>query len=122
MQYISQEQIVVDMFRYVWTMELGDPGKAGDFREHWRQVSSVLQTYPGALGSHLHEVTDGPGDFLMIGEWESKEARDAMHEDIHHGDSEAAQRWRNLPPDNVFGRILLVTAVEVETIMPEDLV
>lgn len=105
-------------YRYIWTIRLHDLEAEPEFIEHWRKVSSILQSYSGARGSHLHRLEDKKGSFLMIGEWESKEARDAMSLDLHAGKSEKSKSWLTLPPDSTYGEVNLMLATEIEVIKP----
>jgi len=109
------------MYRFFWTIALNEPVKpesGAAFTDHWHTGSEILQEYPGALGTHLHPMRDTPGSFILMAEWESEEARDAMSVDATYGDSERAQRWRALPPNESFGAIVGFAGTEIEVVMP----
>jgi quinol monooxygenase YgiN len=108
------------MYRYVWKINLYDPSNEQAFIDHWRANSNILQTYPGAQGSHIHRVRDEPGSFLMVAEWESMEARDAMRHDVDHGGSERARRWRALPKSDGYGEIIKFAGTQFDEVLLSD--
>jgi quinol monooxygenase YgiN len=94
------------MYRYIWKITLHSPDNTDAFVDYWRQSSSILQQYPGALGTHIHAVRGEPSSYFMVAEWESQESRDAMSFDIHNSNSALALEWRKLPNDESFGSVV----------------
>jgi quinol monooxygenase YgiN len=105
-------------YRYIWTMELTDPDRRSEFIEHWQRVSSILQSFPGALGSHLHELEGEAGTLLMIGEWTDAAARARASAGIRDGVSEQSRLFQELPPDESFGKKIVWLATEIEAVAP----
>jgi hypothetical protein len=106
------------MYRYIWKIELNNDVKEEDFINHWRTGSAILQTYMGALGTHIHEVRGQKRAYFAVAEWESQTARDSMMEDAEHGDSEQAQEWRSLPKNESFGRVINFAGAELDAVLP----
>jgi heme-degrading monooxygenase HmoA len=108
------------MYRYVWKIKLNNPIEKQSFIDHWRVGSTILQEYPGALGTHLHEVRGEPGSFFAVAEWESEEARDAMQSDAQTNESERAKRWNKLPKNESFGTVIAFFGSEIGVVLPAE--
>ena len=93
-----------------------DGHQAEDYAAVWVRASKMIQRSPGARGTRLHRKIGDPSVLLAIATWESKEARDAMEEELAQGiadliDSQSdyvdirligefeAPEWEVLPPD-----------------------
>lgn len=107
------------MYRFVWKIKLNNPEEKQKFIDHWKEGSTILQEYPGALGTDLHEVRDEPGSFFAVAEWESQEARDAMQADAEANQSERAKRWNKLPKNESFGEGLAFFGSEIGVVLPK---
>lgn len=107
------------MYRYIWKIKLNNPNEEEKFITHWRESSTILQTFPGALGTHVHTVRNEPGSYYAVAEWESQEARDAMMEEVTNGTSERALAWRKFPKNDEFGEIISFAGPEVDVVLPE---
>ena len=108
------------MYRFVWKIKLNDPEEEQAFIDHWKEGSSILQEYPGALGTHLHRVRNEPGSFFAVAEWESKQARDAMQTDTEKNESGRAQRWNKLRKNETFGEGIAFFGEELNVVMPSN--
>lgn len=110
------------MYRFIWSIELKQPvtpESEQDFIDHWRRGSEVLQQYTGARGTHLHRTRDClMGAFILMAEWDSQTHRDAMDADVERGESELAQQWNALPPNDSFGDITVMAGTEIGIVMP----
>lgn len=106
------------MYRYIWKIKLTNPENEAQFIEHWRESSKILQTFPGALGTHMHKVRDEAGSFYAVAEWESQEARDAMAEEVNNGSTERAIAWQKFPKNDAFGEIISFAGPEIDEVMP----
>lgn len=109
------------MYRYIWKLKLNNPEDKDKFIAHWRTGSALLQEFPGALGTHIHEVRDEPGSYFAVAEWESKEARDAMAEEANNGISDLAREWQKLPKNESFGETINFQGGELGVVLPERL-
>ena len=107
------------MYRFVWKIKLHQPDQEEVFIEHWKTGSTILQEYPGALGTHLHRVRNEPGCFFAVAEWESQAARDAMQADTEANTSERAKRWNQLPKNESFGEGIAFFGEELDAVMPK---
>jgi quinol monooxygenase YgiN len=107
------------MYRYIWKIKLHNPKKHQEFIDFWHQVSDILQTYPGASGSHAHKLRGEEGSYFMMAEWESQAHRDAMSKDIHEGDSHSAKKWRALPSIDSFGENTIFAGEEIDQVFPK---
>lgn len=106
-------------YKFIWKIELNPDVSEQEFIDHWREGSTILQEYPGALGTRMHPVRDEPRSFFAVAEWESQEARDAMQADVDAGGSERGQRWQALAHKNEdFGHIISFAGVEVDAVLP----
>lgn len=106
------------MYRYIWKIVLNDGVKEKDFIDHWRAGSTILQTYDGALGTHIHKSRGEERSYFAVAEWESQAARDAMMDDAFHGDSERAQKWREFPKNESFGEVINFAGEELDEVLP----
>ena len=107
------------MYRFIWKIKLYDHVSDVEFITHWQESSTVLQEYPGAMGTHIHMVRDEPRTYFLVAEWAFKEARDAMTADTDAGQSERAMRWAKFPPNDSFGDISIIMAgSEIGSVMP----
>lgn len=93
------------MYRYIWKIKLKDGVTEQDLIDHWRESSTVLQEYEGALGTHLHRTRGEENSYFAVAEWESQAARDAMMEDVHAGVSERSKRWLQFANNDDFGLV-----------------
>jgi quinol monooxygenase YgiN len=107
------------MYRYIWKIKLNNPADEEKFVKHWKESSIILQTFPGALGTHIHRVRDEVGSFYAVAEWESQEARDAMNEEVNNGTSERDIAWRKFPKNHSFGHTINFAGPEIDVVMPE---
>jgi heme-degrading monooxygenase HmoA len=57
-------------------------GKEKEFVKAWNDASKIIQMYPGAQGTKLHQSLTNPRIFLAYASWESKQARDYMETNI----------------------------------------
>jgi len=107
------------MYRFVWKIQLNNPEATQEFIDHWKEGSAILQEYPGALGTHLHEVRNQPGSFFAVAEWASQEAMDAMQADAEANQSERARRWNKLRKNETFGNGIAFFGTEIGVVMPK---
>jgi len=110
------------MYRYIWKIKLNNPDDEDKFLAFWEETSAILQTYPGALGTHVNRVRNEIGSLFLVAEWESKESRDAMSNDIHNGDSAKARKWRSYPKSESFGEIIRFAGEEIGSVFPEKVI
>lgn len=54
------------------------PGKEPVFERAFLQVLSALKEAPGHTESHLYKDIEAPNSFLIVSEWNSKEAFDSF--------------------------------------------
>lgn len=107
------------MYRYIWKITLNNPEDEEKFIKHWKDGSTILQTFPGALGTHIHKVRDEDASFYAVAEWKSQEARDAMMEEVNTGSTERAVAWQKFPKNDSFGKIISFAGPEIGVVMPE---
>lgn len=107
------------MYRYIWKIKLNHPEEEAAFIKHWRDSSTILQTFPGALGTHMHRVRDEAGSFYAVAEWESQAARDAMMDEVESGKTDRAIAWQKFPKNESFGEIISFAGPETDVVMPE---
>ena len=107
------------MYRFIWKIKLNDPNDEDKFINHWKESTSILQQYQGAMGTHIHRVRNEPGSFFFIAEWESQDARDAMDNDLKLGTSERAKLWNTLPLNESFGEVITFAGDEFGAVFPE---
>jgi heme-degrading monooxygenase HmoA len=50
------------------------PGKGPAFVEGFLGVLALMKTLPGHIDSHLYEDVQTPGSYVIMSEWDSKEA------------------------------------------------
>jgi hypothetical protein len=101
---------------FIFEVHIKDGHQAEDYAAVWVRASKMIQRSPGARGTRLHRKIGDPSVLLAIATWESKEARDAMEEELAQGiadliDSQSdyvdirligefeAPEWEVLPPD-----------------------
>jgi hypothetical protein len=101
---------------FIFEVRIKDGYRAEDYASVWLRASKLIQRSPGARGTRLHRKVGDPSVLLAIATWESKEARDAMEEELAQGiadliDSQSdyvdirligefeAPEWEVLPPD-----------------------
>jgi len=53
-------------------------GKEDEFKKGFNGVLAHLRKVAGHRDSHLYEDVNGPGSYLILSEWDSKEAFDAF--------------------------------------------
>ncbi len=106
------------MYRYIWKIKLNNPSDEQRFIKHWKESSKILQTFPGALGTHLHKVRDEESSFYAVAEWESQKARDSMTEEVNNGNTKRAIAWRKFPKNDSFGQIISFAGPEIEAVLP----
>ncbi len=108
------------MYRYIWKIALKDGITEQDLAEHWRESSTVLQEYEGALGTHLHRTRGEENSYFAVAEWESQAARDAAMEDVHAGQSERSKRWLKFAKNDEFGVVdPHFAGEEIGVVLPE---
>lgn len=107
------------MYRYIWKITLNNPEDEEKFIKHWRESSTILQTFPGALGTHMHRVRGEEHSFYAVAEWESQEARDAMNDEVNNGASDRALAWQKFPKNDSFGVIISFAGPETDAVLPE---
>lgn len=108
------------MYRYIWKITLADPSREEEFIAHWREGSTILQEYPGALGTHLHKVRGQDHSFFAVAEWESQADRDVMQSEVDEGKTERGKRWRSLASKNAdFGEIIGFAGEEIGVVLPK---
>ena len=93
------------VYRYIWKITLNEDVREQDFINHWRESSTVLQEYPGALGTHLHRMRNDDRTFFAVAEWESMAARDAMQAETKEGKTDRAKSWQQFMKNHTFGEI-----------------
>jgi heme-degrading monooxygenase HmoA len=54
-----------------------NPGQEEEFKKRWKRYSDVMQQYPGALGTKLHQSLTDSTIFIGYASWKSLEDRDA---------------------------------------------
>jgi heme-degrading monooxygenase HmoA len=54
------------------------PGKEEEFEKGFLGVLEVLRTLPGHVESHLYEDVASVGSYVILSQWETKEAYDAF--------------------------------------------
>ena len=54
------------------------PGKEEEFEKGFLSVLEVLKTLPGHVESHLYEDVASLGSYVILSQWESREAYDAF--------------------------------------------
>ena len=54
------------------------PGKEEEFERGFLSVLEVLKTLPGHVESHLYEDVASVGSYVILSQWESREAYDAF--------------------------------------------
>ena len=107
------------MYRYIWKIKLNNPEDEQAFIDNWRKSSTILQTFSGALGTHIHKVRDEDGSFFAVAEWESQEVRDLMDKEVHEGETARAIAWRKFPKNESFGEIVSFAGQEIDIVLPE---
>lgn len=107
------------MYRYIWKIKLDDPSREDEFVQHWKDGSSILQQFPGALGTHMHKVRGEENSFFAVAEWESQEARDEMQKEVEIGKTKRAIRWRKMPNNEDFGEIINFAGEETGVVLPK---
>ncbi len=93
------------MYRYIWKIVLNADVTEQELVGHWRDSSTVLQEYAGALGTHLHKTRGEENSYFAVAEWESQAVRDAAMEDVHAGVSERSKRWLKFAKNDEFGLV-----------------
>jgi heme-degrading monooxygenase HmoA len=66
------------------------PGKEEEFKKGFAGVLAYLRKVAGHLDSHLYEDVNGPGSYLILSEWQTKETFDAF---IHSEQFKAVTNW-----------------------------
>jgi heme-degrading monooxygenase HmoA len=107
------------MYRYIWKIKLDNPDREDEFIQHWKDGSTILQQFPGALGTHMHKVRGEEHSFFAVAEWESKDARDAMQKEIETSSTDRARQWQKMPNNEDFGEIINFAGEETGVVLPE---
>lgn len=105
------------MYRYIWKIKLDNPDSEDEFIQHWKDGSTILQQFPGALGTHMHRVRGEEHSFFAVAEWESQKARDAMQKEVEEGKTERARIWRAMPNNEDFGHIISFAGKEIGVVL-----
>ena len=50
------------------------PGKEEEFEQGFVSVLEVMKTLPGHIESHMYEDIESRGSYVILSQWESKEA------------------------------------------------
>jgi heme-degrading monooxygenase HmoA len=50
------------------------PGKEDEFEQGFLGVLNLLKTLPGHVESHMYEDIESKGSYVILSQWESKEA------------------------------------------------
>src|SRR4051794_18059263 len=50
------------------------PGKEEEFKQGFLGVLNLLKTLPGHIESHMYEDIESRGSYVILSQWESKEA------------------------------------------------
>ena len=108
------------MYRYIWKITLNNPKEVSELVSHWRAGSTLLQTYPGAMGTHFHEASGEPGCFFAVAEWESAQARENAMQDVEENTSETAKAWNLLPKNESFGEVVSFAGSELGVVFPKQ--
>lgn len=112
-------QLKIMSFKFIFRIDFDDLGQRQPFIDNWRKGSEILQEYPGALGTRLHQI-EGTDSLLAIAEWESQEARQAMTLDTKEGKSDRAKRWQAIPKNDSFGKVTVIAnATEIGYVAPK---
>jgi heme-degrading monooxygenase HmoA len=108
------------MYRYIWKIKLKDGVSEQVLINHWRQSSTILQEFEGALGTHLHRTRGEERCYFAVAEWESQAARDTMMADVNTGDSERSKRWLKFAKNDDFGVVdPRFAGEEIGVVLPE---
>lgn len=107
-------------FRFVFEVKVR-PSEDEAFIINWRELSIVIQEYPGARGTRLHKKHGEESTYIAIAEWESAEARQAAMSDIEQGQSDQAKRIARLRKNEDFGKMIHIADLdEIEEVLPDQ--
>lgn len=109
------------MYRYIWKIKLKGGVSEQELINHWRESSTVLQEYDGALGTHLHRTRGEERSYFAVAEWETQAARDAMMDDVHKGESDRSKRWLKFAKNDDFGVVdPRFAGEEIGVVLPKE--
>lgn len=66
------------------------PGKEQEFEQGFISVLELLKTLPGHIESHLYEDVQSVGSYVILSQWETKEAFEKF---IHSPEFAKAVAW-----------------------------